>query len=444
MMRKKAGTGMLHWIFPAMIFLAALEMFLSGRDLSQQYLQLLQTGESTRHPLMTIAQRSVSVLLLVASVEQIANHFALRRPTPSATLLIAFVLYWVCTVASPALFGANPLIGHEYMYSLFVGVAACLVGPAEWQRILRSARDALFLLMLAGVLVAPFKPGLVMDVYYSQGLIPGLPRFGGLTAHPVTQGMLAQVALLVLWCMPYQRRWLQRAAWVLGLAVLYLAQSKTAWASFIACALLLLAVRGGPRLWRRMSDPRQGGFGVLVLLGLVVGVAGLATWVLVGDAFGRASELADTREAAQLMSLTGRDRIWVIAVEEWQRNPVFGYGLTLFDSAYRAAINLPHATHAHNQFLDDLARSGAIGASALVIYAAVLFGLALRGARASGGLSLALFLAVALRSVSEVPLSLKGYGTELVTHLLLITTLAAASAQRRTEPRPQAMRYGVA
>ena len=49
-------------------------------------------------------------------------------------------------------------------------------------------------------------------------------------------------------------------------------------------------------------------------------------------------------------------------------------------------------------------------------------------ARATGGLSLALFIALALRSVGEVPLLLFGYGPELLTLVLLLMTLASASA----------------
>jgi hypothetical protein len=43
-------------------------------------------------------------------------------------------------------------------------------------------------------------------------------------------------------------------------------------------------------------------------------------------------------------------------------------------------------------------------------------------------LSLALFVALALRSISEVPMLLQGYGTELFLHLLLLVTLAAAAS----------------
>jgi hypothetical protein len=57
-----------------------------------------------------------------------------------------------------------------------------------------------------------------------------------------------------------------------------------------------------------------------------------------------------------------------------------------------------------------------------------------------------LFLAIALRSISEVPLLLLGYGTELFSHLLLIVTLAsAAGARARVVPAGRTRSfYGVA
>jgi Na+-translocating ferredoxin:NAD+ oxidoreductase RnfE subunit len=88
--------------------------------------------------------------------------------------------------------------------------------------------------------------------------------------------------------------------------------------------------------------------------------------------------------------------------------------------------------------MDTLARSGSIGAAALVVYALVLLVLSLRAARQTGGLSIALFIALALGSVSEVPLLMLGYGTELFTHLLLIITLASANAPKPAESPVQA------
>jgi hypothetical protein len=61
----------------------------------------------------------------------------------------------------------------------------------------------------------------------------------------------------------------------------------------------------------------------------------------------------------------------------------------------------------------------------------VLLVMSLRLTRATQGLSLALFVALVLRSVSEVPLLMFGYSTEMFIHVLLLMVLAAAL---RSEP----------
>jgi hypothetical protein len=70
--------------------------------------------------------------------------------------------------------------------------------------------------------------------------------------------------------------------------------------------------------------------------------------------------------------------------------------------------------------------------------------LSLRYAKRTGGLSLALFIALALRSISEVPLTLFGYGTEFFAHMLLLVTLSAGASMRvhATQPQPRHV-YGV-
>jgi hypothetical protein len=72
-----------------------------------------------------------------------------------------------------------------------------------------------------------------------------------------------------------------------------------------------------------------------------------------------------------------------------------------------------------------------------VIYACVLLAMSVRYARATGGFSLALFLVLAIESISEVPLVLIGYGIDLFAHLLLVITLASAASARVAVTHPR-------
>lgn len=432
---KLRRTGFLHWVFPAMLGLAALEVLTSGRDLTQALAVLEETAEPIRHPLAVWFQRAVSLMLILGSIERIANHFIQRRCVPSPLLAGTFVLYWLTTVCLPAFLGANPRVSHEYLYPLLLGLAAVLANQEERDRILGATRNGLFLFLLAGVALIPVNPTLVLDPTYSQGLLPGVPRFAGLAAHSVGLGMLTQTALFILWARPFASRWVNGLAWAIGLGVLFIAQSKTAWVAFAIGSVCMLIVRRVPDSVDRLGDPRQSGFAVGACMA-VIGVVVLTLFsLLVVDLPTLVASFFDTSQGAQLVSMTGRDRIWIVAMEEWQKSPLFGYGLTLWDAPFRAAIGMPFATHAHNQFLDTLARTGGVGAAGLVLYAAALLFLSVRHARATGGLSLAMFAALALLSISEIPLMLMGYGVEVFSHLLLVVALAG-SARRQVQAAP--------
>ncbi|OOG47603.1 O-antigen ligase [Polaromonas sp. A23] len=438
--------GYLHWAFYAILFMQALSLLLSGRDLTVP-LSVSELDVPIHHPLQTLAQPLVSLILLTIACERILTHWLKRDKAaflPSA-ILVGFVVFWLGTVAAPALLGAHPKMSHAYVYPLVIGMAAVLTEGDELEHAFRAARNALLLFMVAGLLLIPFKTNMVLETSYTQGLLPGVPRLAGLATHAVSLGMLAQICMLCLLAQPFRRTWLNRLAWAVGLGVLFMAQSKTAWISFFLCSACIIAVRNGPVFWRRVGDPVRPEFGIASILGFMAAVTALVLVLMLGDVGGKLSSFFDSAEGAQLASLTGRDRIWAVAWDEWERNPVFGYGPSMWDASFRASIGMPAATHAHNQFMDTLSRAGVVGASALVLYALVLLVLSIRYARVSKGISLALFLALTMRAISEVPLLLFGYGSELVTHMLLLMTLAAsASAVRLARPRTVAGRPATA
>jgi len=433
----RRAHGYMHFIFYAILLMVALANLLSGRDLSSSNMKFDEVAVIVRHPLVSLLQPMASLLALTLAGERLITHWIRRDKAAQApsVLLLAFLTFWLCTVAAPALLGAHPQLSHDYVYPLVIGFAAVLATATERDLAFGATRNALLLFLAAGLLLIPFKPSLVLDASYTQGLLPGVPRLAGLAPHAVSLGMLAQLGLLCLLARPLQRVWLNRLAWAMGLGVLFLAQSKTAWISFVLCSACILVVRQGPGFMRRVGDPVRPEFGIVALLAFMAGVLGLAALLMFGDIDARLSSFFDSAQGAQLASMTGRDQIWAIAYDEWQRNPVFGYGPTLWDASFREAIGMPNATHAHNQFMDTLSRSGTVGATALVLYALVLLVLSIRYARASGGLTLALFVALALRAISEVPLLLFGYGPELIAHVLLLMALAAAGREARERKR---------
>ena len=430
----RRNHGYLHLIFYAMIFMVALATLLSSRDLSIVSFSLEEGAATPRNPIIRWSQPLVSLLMLTVAGERIISFWFRREKTafPSPGLLAAFGLFWLCTVAAPAFLGAHSFISHDYAYPLIIGIAAIMATGIERDLAFQAARNALMVFMLAGLLLIPFQPGLVMESSYTQGLLPGVPRLAGLAAHAVSLSVLALLGLICLMASPYRQTWLNRLAWAVGLIVLFLAQSKTAWISFVLCWICFVAVRDGGNFWRRAGNAARPEVGIASILGLMLAVVAIGMVLIFGDLGTRMDAFFNSSEGAQLASFTGRDKIWAIAYDEWQRNPVFGYGPLIWETEFRISIGMPNATHAHNQFMDTLSRSGTVGAVALVVYGVVLMCLSVRYAKQSKGITLALFILLGMRSISEVPLSLFGYGPEFITHLLLLIALAVAANEVRS------------
>jgi len=425
--------GFMHLIFYTMLFAVAAGALLSGRDLTSHFQIEKFALTPVSHPALSVLQPLCSLLILAVSGERLITHWLQRKTSPPHIFLaLAFFIFWTTSVASPALLGAHPKLSHDYAYPLVIGLAATLATQNECDLALKAVRNSVFIFMLVSFLMVPVNPSLVLDLAYTQGLLPGLPRFAGLFPHAVGMGLMAQLGLLCLMTRPYQRLWLNRLAWTVGLTTLFVAQSKTAWMAFFICNGALLAVQRGPNLWRRLLDPMSPTLGITTLVGCMLGVIALALVLMFGDLGERISTFIHTPEGAQLASFTGRDRIWAIAFDEWRNNPAFGYGPGIWDERFRASIGMPNANHGHNQFMDTLSRSGAAGATGLVLYAVVLCVMSLRLTRATQGLSMALFLALTLRAVSEVPLLMLGYSTEMFIHVLLLMVLASAVQQTHT------------
>jgi hypothetical protein len=431
-------TGYLHLGVYGILLISAIKTLFSNRVLANNSVTPDATPLGGLHPIPAWGQRAVSVFLIMMALERIIHYLQQHKSVlgPAPLLTLAYIGFWFGTVASPMFFGEIPTFAHERFYTLLIGWGALCLNKHESDLTIIAARNGLFLTMIGGYMVAPINPSFVFDLTYSQGLIPGLPRFAGLAPHPVFLGMLTQMALFSLWVQPFARSWLNRCAWGIGFLTLFLAQSKTAWVSFIPCALTMFVCIHGRQLLKRMTDSRYPEFGISILIsvcGLMILVGSL---LLFGDLDAKLDHFFNSDEGAQITSLTGRDKIWAVAFAEWHRNPVFGYGLNLFDEDFRAMIGMSAATHGHNQFIDVLARSGLIGAISLIIYALALLVYALRYAISSQGLSITLFLALALRSVSEVPMTLHGYGVEFVGHMMLLIVIAGQTQQQKHSTKP--------
>jgi O-antigen ligase len=426
------------YLGPVIFMTLAVTTLASERDFA--FLREYDTTAASRPAVVAWFSRFASLFLVVAATERIIRRVIApavagpRVPGSAAVLLAAFLLMWVTTVVLPALWGAVPHFGHEYFYTALIGAAVLLVSRSESQRAVELVRNAAMVFLLAGVLVTPAMPWLTVDTHYSQGYVPGLPRYAGLAAHAVSLGMLSLVGLLCLWSRPYASGWLTRLGWLLGISVLVMTQSKAAWIALLVCAAAVAVVRWGRTVLQWAGD-RPNAAAVAAALVLVAAIAAATSGaVAFGDVGARIGAfLVASQEGAQLMTMTGRDQIWEVALQEWARHPIFGYGPLMFDFDYRVGIDMRQATHGHNQVVDTLARSGLVGLGGLTLYVAVLAYYAVKFAAATRGLTLALMLLLILRSVSEVPYDVFGYSPENIPHFTLLLAIAGQFRARRVE-----------
>jgi len=429
------GQGFISYFAPIVLFLAALQVASTSRDLSAAS-DMILVDPPVSVVYLALA-RLGSLFLLVAATERIVSFMVaratgdLRGRRVSHALLLGFLAMWTATMLLPAILGGVPEFSQQFIYALLLGCAALTVGQPEAVRSIELARNAVLLFLLASVLVIPFLPfEQTIESPYLEGIIPGLPRLHGLASHAVTLGMLALFAALCLAAHPLRHKSIGLAAWALVLGVLVLAQSKTAWVSLVACGIGLGLVRWGPHVAHVTSGRRSASILALVLVVATLGYVVIGGVLAFADIGSRLDTFFASDTGTRMSSLTGRDVIWSLSLEEWRRNPVFGYGHTLFDRSYRASINIPAAAHGHNQVIDTLARSGIVGLSGLVCYVAILTFYTFKYALASRGFTVGLYLLLLLQAITEVPLSLAGFSVGLIPHFALLVTIAGLHSRR--------------
>ncbi|NOT84114.1 MAG: O-antigen ligase family protein [Methylococcaceae bacterium] len=426
LVRSKAGY--LPYIFYTSTFVNTLQLITLGRN-------LFESGESIEHSLtqvptyMVTLVRVNSALIVFAACQRIASQLIYSRSHPNLPILltITFLFFFLTNVVTAALLSSHPSFGYDYLYLVIVGTAALLFTQGEDEIAIRSARDAFFILLVISASIAPWNPSFVFSKDYHEGLIPGLTyRYAGLAPHPNTLGIFIVLFLLCLWNKPFSSRSINLFAWTIGYLSLLLAQSKTSWIVFIICMSCMGYFKHGDFLKQRLFDFKRPILPALFIFMTMLTASIMLGIIMFGELGNKLNAFFSTRAGADLMSMTGRNQIWAIALTEWRNSPIFGYGLTIWDEAHRAKIGLPAAMSAHSQFYQTLSSAGILGVAGLLIYVPTLFWFTLKTAKSSQGLTLAIFMMIFFRSISEVSLAIIGhFGSNQLTHILLLMIIGA-------------------
>lgn len=445
---RKRGAVLGPWMLVHLMLAAALTVALSARNLSLPdiMLQAISDGDTETFGVSRWLNRAIILVLGCGALGLIANRAFARniKGDVGIQLFMAYLLWTVLGNILPSIFGTQPYFFQSQLYPVMAVCWVCLSPRPDVKLVIRLAKGSMVALLVCSFLLAAVRPELVFQTNY-KGWVPGMTiRFWGLASHANLIGPVALTLFALQYAFPSSRRASNLTVHSLAFGGLLLSQSKTNWIVMLFLWMVLrhsrpnvqkfFALSPDGRLTLRMASA------LLVVALLAVG--GLLA-VLVLDFELLSNRFVRTDIGVSIESGSGRTMIWALAIEEFQRSPIFGYGTTIWEAPYRLRHGLLSAFHAHNLYLQALSMSGSLGLFGLLVYLGLLVKLSLRYGKATRGLTLGLVLMLLIRSISEVPLPTKAlFSLDTWLHLLLLLLIRAG--QTDLEPAQGVVRLAAA
>jgi O-antigen ligase len=224
-------------------------------------------------------------------------------------------------------------------------------------------------------------------------------RLAGVVSHPNTLGSIAAFAVVLSLA---RRPRLCCVGLLVSLPTLLLSESRWGMASAGLAAFMLLVVR--KRYGLR-----------LCLRGVRAVVAALLLLVICVPLLGAFGLLPGT--------LNNRTVIWRYGLERFADTPIVGQGPGVWSEFVETGNLLSTGVSGHNQLVDTLVTTGALGFGALALMVALWLRALASGAGDSQAASVAAFVLVLVLAVMEAPFSVWGVGPPL---WLLVSALALA------------------
>jgi exopolysaccharide production protein ExoQ len=412
--------GMAFAAVMGMLTLASiLTIVLSQRHLTLSVQGLVDSSDGTGggivSKLLLMAAVGASLALCLAWLFDLNKRlracprYTSRGMLPPTDMLVAFMLFYVAFSLLPIPLGQHYYFHISLVYPFFVYLALFLYIQSSTVDPALVAKHCLGMIVFASAAAAVVTPSAAFQPGY-VGLLPGFNlRLWGVAAHANSLGSVAAAYILLEQAVPSKRRAVKLLVFSVATAVLLMTQSKTS----IATALFGTLVISGSRIWAYVSDKgrgynHSGGLFIASLLAMAcVAVVLLGAWTMFFDTnvLRSLERHLDSRAVGDLSSGTGRLWIWSAAIHGGMENPLFGQGADFWSLENRLRLGLSGAVTAHNLYLQVFSRSGFVGLAALLGFLYVLIRYAVRGAKATGGASVAMLLVLLVRSVPEVPIA---------------------------------------
>ncbi len=357
------------------------------------------------------------------------------KSDPAITLFAPYALYACVASIFCSIAGTRPAFVHSMVYPILVLGSVYFLHAIDLRVVISHVKKILLIALVGSLLAMVVAPKFAFETGYA-GLIPGLTiRLYGLASHPNSLGPIAVLYLALEYYQPSKK--FRLAGIASALAVMLFAQSKTAYVAF--AALIVIASyffflrpggRGGASQYRNQFQALIG------LACLSVGILGSIAFVLYLADIGPGDRIMSAlgrRTSGDLSTFTGRTLIWDITLKVWRANPLFGYGPTIWNQEFRDFYGLSYVGQAHNQFIQTLGESGAIGLLGLCLYLLSLTRVALKTAFVTYGASLAILAIPILRTITEAPFrNVVVSDWALFTHLVVLLFLAALWRKQTT------------
>ncbi len=401
---------------------------LAGRKLSGYSPEMTAELSQVSNSLWLL--RGMNALIMGVLIVGIARRFTLKYKinnlTVRSSLGAGVVVYAITNYLLNNTLGTYPAFSMQPAYASCLLLATVLLTEDRLKQVVRWAQVGLVFLTFVSLILIPIAPDLVLQSEYNHGIFSF--RFWGLAAHANVMGPIVAITIILNYCYPLRNLKIDFVIKATLFTALVITQSKT------AILALIFAFFGnwlitGSRIkvdgyainhgWRALMVARSSlrpflGFSALVIF------VGFLTISLMID--------SDQYRSSELNVLTNRDIIWEVALNEFYRSPIFGYGSSIFDASFRSAVKIGSAVNAHNQIIQTMASAGIVGLFGFLVYLSILGYWAYRLRRHLNGISQILFLFIGFRSFTEVPYSLHTtVGADILIHALFLAILTVAS-----------------
>lgn len=368
-------------------------------------------GQLTGHDFV---YQFITLFALIISLVIIGNRIIYRNryrggaSKSTIGLFVGVVVFSLGSVLS-AVFGTVPKISANLLLlPLITFITLICIEDIPFSWFISNVKLILFVYVFGSLISILVAPSWAISPYSSlfEPLINF--RLWGVASHPNSLGPLALVFLVLNSGYPWKTKPLSTIANLLAIIVFILAQSKTAYIGGFIVLVYLFLYNNRQTEYSRLKS-------ILFYFVLLISATILISFA--------DHTITDVFNSPSFRTLTGRIAIWTITLEYFFKDPIIGYGPTLWDEDFRYQYSMSYAGQSHNQYIQTLGSSGIIGLICLMIFIYFIFFYAKRINHSTKGISIGLFIILIIRTITETPLRLYNLDNSFFLFFVLYTFL---------------------